>query len=71
MSDHIEARLTALEDALALPHSANENGGALNAQLVTRVAELEKALARANYRILHLTRGIDELKGKISDSERK
>jgi uncharacterized coiled-coil protein SlyX len=65
MSDQIEARLTALEDALALPHTANASGGAQNSALLTRCQELEKQLARANYRILHLSKGIDELKDKL------
>lgn len=58
----MEARLTAIENALALPHTAQAEGGAAAAELQGRIRELEAQLARANYRILHLVKSLEETK---------
>jgi hypothetical protein len=60
MDGDIEARVKNLEAALGLPHSSAGVSSTEVELLRARTAALEKQLARANYRILHLTRALDE-----------
>ena len=70
MSDKIiEARLSALESALALPHSVGLDSSAQSSELRARVEGLERQLSRANYRISHLVRGLEELRLRAEKGE--
>lgn len=58
-STSLEQRVSALEAALALPSEKSGGGGPTSAEaaaLTARVAALERALARSEYRVLHLAR---------------
>jgi hypothetical protein len=58
----IEARVAALEAALALPSSSTGAAAPTSAEaaaLADRVKALEAQLARAQYRIKHLVRGLE------------
>jgi hypothetical protein len=59
----IEARVAALEAALALPSASSGAAAAPTtaeaAALAERVKTLETQLARAQYRIKHLVRGLE------------
>lgn len=58
----IEARLAALESALALPGAAgggSSSGGEAAAALEARVEKLEETVRKQAYRIVHLTRGFE------------
>ena len=59
-STSLEARLRAVEQALALPDVAPAASSS-PAQPAAADADLARQLARANYRILHLERSVREL----------
>lgn len=63
----LEQRVTALETALGLPSAAS--AAPADAELAAKLAAAEKALARANYRIVHLTRAYDELRARAEKAE--
>ena len=66
MSD-LESRVSALEAALALPsNAASPLASSTHTQELTqRVAQLEKELVKASYRIQHLVRAYDAKQAEI------
>ena len=69
----VEARVQALEQALALPTETNATT-ASSAQLdeaKARIAQLEKQLARANYRLAHLSQGFDTQRARAETAEKE
>jgi uncharacterized coiled-coil protein SlyX len=70
MEADFEARLSNLESALALPHTGGVSSAEVE-QLRARVAALEKQLSRANYRIVHLVRGLSEREKEAEEAKRK
>ncbi len=75
--DSLEARVSALEAVLGLPPVAAgapppaAPSSAEAAALSARVASLEKALARAKYRVVHLSRAYDSLLARAEAAEAK
>jgi prefoldin subunit 5 len=72
MDATLESRVAALEAALGLPNNSSSSSVG-NEILQEKIETLEAAVAKANFRILHLTRGFDakskeveELKSKLA-----
>jgi hypothetical protein len=65
-----EKRLSALEEALALPSSSTSAAtvSTTSSEAAARIAALEKQLARANYRIKHLVRAYDEQRARADSA---